>query len=168
MKSLNLKFVFFLFAVGLLGFTACQKKGSYYEIFYAIQLNKDNRNFKFLVKPNSSNPYRVMMVLYPKNEMERKKVFGFYEKNLPRISASIKITDNNNNIILQDKKYVDMSAYDNDKFDFYLVNNPILLSKNTNYTVSVEFGNLNEYELFDIDTKLAFGLGRFYKTSLFH
>ncbi|QMT31159.1 hypothetical protein [Alysiella filiformis] len=168
MKSFNLKFVFFLFAFCLLGFTACKKKGSYYETFYAIQLNKDNRNFKFLVKPNSSNPYRIMMILYPKNDIERKKIFSFYKKNPPRISASVKITDNGNNIILQDKKYVDISAYDNDKFDFYLINNPVVLSRNIEYTIDVEFGNLNEYELFYIDTKLAFGLGRFYKTNLFH
>lgn len=74
-----LKFIKFLlvFLICIISLSFCKnEEGSYYEYFYDIDLNKQNR-FIFNVTPKSNKTYRVMLVLYPKNQQERDEAFNY-------------------------------------------------------------------------------------------
>ncbi len=153
---------------------ACSDKGRYYEYFHDIDLNKQNR-FTFNATPKSNKAYRVMLVLYPKNQQEREKVFDYSDMiattrtPLPNETyAIIKIKNKKNEVIYNEASDIHISAYDNKKLNCYLIDNPIKLEKNQNYVVEVEFKNLNTYPLSHIESKLAFGLGQYYEPNPFH
>lgn len=154
---------------------SCKRnEGKYYEYFHDIDLNKQNK-FIFNVSPKSDKLYRVMLVLYPKNEQERKEIFNYSNMIYTNRSLSsdtayaiIRIKNEYNEIIYNATSYLYISAHDSEKLDFYLIRKSIKLKKNKNYTIEVEFKNLNQYPLSHMESKLAFGLGSYYETNPFH
>ena len=116
-----------------------------------------------------------MLVLYPKNRQEEDKAFDYFHMitttrtPLPNQTyAIIKIKNKKNEVIYNEASDIHISGYDSKKLNCYLIDNSIQLEKNQNYVVEVEFKNLNTYPLSHIESKLAFGLGRYYKPNPFH
>ena len=115
---------------------SCKRnEGKYYEYFHDIDLNRQNK-FIFNASPKSDNPYRVMLVLYPKNEQERKEIFNYSNMIYTNRSLSsdtayaiIRIKNEYNEIIYNATSYLYISAHDSEKLDFYLIRKSIKLKK---------------------------------------
>ena len=154
---------------------SCKRnEGKYYEYFHDIDLNRQNK-FIFNASPKSDNPYRVMLVLYPKNEQERKEIFNYSnmiytdQSHLQdKTYAIIKIKNKNNEVVYDSISDIHVTAYNSERLNCYLILNPIKLKKSRNYVIEVEFVNLHQYPLSHVESKLAFGLGQYYETNPFH
>ena len=77
-----------------------------------------------------------MLVLYPKNEQERKEVFNYSNMIYTNRSLSsdtayaiIRIKNEYNEIIYNATSYLYISAHDSEKLDFYLIRKSIKLKK---------------------------------------
>ncbi len=151
---------------------SCHDKYSYYEYFYDIELDQKapNRKFAFNVRPMTDKPYRVMLVFYPKNDQEREEVFKYsrISNSLSKTYTVVLIKKNNGETIYKNESYIRLTSHNSKELDCYLIYDSIQLEKNKDYIVEVEFRNLHEYPLSHIESKLAFGVGRYYETSSFY
>lgn len=169
--------LFIFIVICTLFLTFCNKEeGAYYESFYDIDLSDGNDTFTFRASPQSDKPYRVMLVLFPKTEHDRRLIFDYllYDHStepfgeMKKIYTHTTIRDSSGEIIYENYSNIIVVSHNRERFNCYLMERAINLDKGKGYIIEVEFKNLHQYPLSHVKSKLAFGLGGYYEGSLFH